>query len=71
MAIDPSSIGTTSAASRDVVGVIEMLTSQPTTGLVLSTAKPPGQLLGWYNGASGHIELYVVGSSGIRLLRVV
>jgi hypothetical protein len=35
-----------------------------------ATPEPPGKLIGYYNGASGTVDLRVVDGSGLRLLRI-
>jgi len=70
MGIEPSAIASQSIASQDVPVVIELLTVQPIAGALLTTARPPGQLVGFYNGSTDVVELYVVANSGLRLLRV-
>ena len=70
MAINPSAIGSQSVADQSTPFVIEMLTAQPNTSDLLSPARPPGQVCGYYNGAIDAVELYVVNSAGLRFFRI-
>lgn len=70
MAINPSTIASQSATDQATPCVIEMLTAQPSTSNLLSPARPPGQICGFYNGAIDAVELYVVNSAGLRFVRV-
>lgn len=71
MAINGSAIKTVLAESADAKLVIEMLTTQPQAGSTFSPPRPPGQLVGFYNGSTDSVELYVVSASGLRFFRVV
>lgn len=69
MAIE-STVLTTASVTTNTTVVIEMLSSRPIIGAVFTPARPVGQLCGYYDATSGRVDLYVVGSSGIRFLKV-
>ena len=71
MAINTSAISGSSVTNQQVPMVIELLSAQPDLSQILSPARPPGQVVGYYNGAFDGVELYVVSNSGLRFLRVV
>ena len=49
---------------------IEMLADQPQLGVDLQTPQAPGKIVGFFNGASGFVELYVVSRDGNRYFKV-
>lgn len=53
---------------RDVV--IEMLNIPPDVNAVLPQRQPPGKLVGFYNGSTDSVELYVVNAAGAKYIRV-
>jgi len=69
MPINSSSIGSAPATSQDVAFVIELLQARPTVGVQFTPTRPPGQLVGYYNGATDTVELYVVNANGNRFYR--
>jgi hypothetical protein len=69
MTINRSSI-TSQAISSNTESIIQVLEQRPRTEAVLDPPGIPGQLIGYYNGASGFVELYVVSGSGLNLLRI-
>lgn len=71
MAINPSAIATQDVSQQSVPTVLEILSSEPDVSAVFTPARPPGQLVGFYNGTTGGFQLYVVLNSGIRFARVV
>ena len=50
--------------------VIEVLYVEPVVGEPLDPPRTPGVLLGYYNGVSGVVNLYIVSRSGLQLLRI-
>ena len=50
--------------------VIEIRSVAPSLTTLLSPPETPGKLIGYYNGVTDSVELFVVDNSGIRLLRV-
>lgn len=69
MAINNSMIQSKSVKTNTET-VIELLSEKPNPSTILTTARPPGQLLGYYVATGGYVELYIVEASGIRLRRV-
>lgn len=69
MAINRSAISSESI-TVNTDAVIEILTTAPSLNTLLSTPEPPGKLIGYYNGITDSVELFVVDNSGIRLLRI-
>jgi hypothetical protein len=69
MAINRSFVSTNSTEKYNSTN-IEILSSQPSLNGTLATAKRPGQVLGYYNGATDTVTLYVVLGSGLRVARV-
>ena len=49
--------------------VIQMVASQPDTDEFLDPPLSPGKVFGFYNGATGFVELYVINNSGTRYLK--
>lgn len=69
MAINRSSISTNSVEKYNG-NTVEMLSSVPPSDGVLANKMQPGQLVGYYNGLSDVVQLYVVSGSGFRIMRV-
>ena len=69
MAINRSSVSTNSVEKYNG-NTIEMLSSAPPSNGVLTTPMEPGQLVGYYNGVSDVVQLFVVSGSGLRIMRV-
>lgn len=51
--------------------VIEMVYSEPASEDELNPPQPPGKIVGYYNGMTNEVNLYVVSANGLKLLRVV
>jgi len=49
---------------------IEIRTQQPRHQEVLDPPETPNKLVGYFNGATGYVELYVVDPSGTKMLRI-
>ena len=69
MAINRTSI-TSELIQESTDSVIEIRATRPDTSANLNPPDVPGRLIGYYNGASGFVELYVVSSTGNKLLRI-
>ena len=69
MAINSPGIGTEDVAQSYQLP-IELATTRPSTTEVLTTSKVPGQLVGFYNGSTDSVDLYIVDVSGIRYLKI-
>jgi len=50
--------------------IIEMRGDEPSTTTNLDPPQPPGKMIGYYNGSTGFVELYIVSANGLRLLAV-
>lgn len=70
MAINRTSLSAQSITTAQDSIVIEMRENEPNIFRDLDPPQPPGKLIGYYNGASGFVELYVVSSNGLRLMPV-
>lgn len=69
MAINRSSIASTPLnQSTDVA--IQMLATRPDVNEVFTTLVEPNILVGYYNGFTQRVELYVTNAAGNRYLRV-
>lgn len=68
MAINRVSISSQSI-TENTNAIIQVLYTRPPSGL-LDPPQTPGKLVGYYNGATGFMELYVIDNSGTRLLPV-
>ena len=69
MAINRSSIASVPLnQSTDVA--IQMLATRPDTTEVLETSVQPNMLVGYYNGYTQRVELYVTNAAGNRYFRV-
>lgn len=51
--------------------VIEMVYSEPASEDELNPPQLPGKIVGYYNGMTNEVNLYVVSGNGLKLLRVV
>lgn len=69
MAINKSYIST-NPTERYGGSVIEMLASQPPVSGILDQPMAPGRMVGYYDGNSDTVFLYVVSGSGLRVVRV-
>ena len=69
MAINRSSLSAQSI-SENTDSVIEIRDSRPRPDITLDPPDVPGRLIGYFNGATGFVELYVVSGSGLNLLRI-
>ena len=69
MAINRTSLSS-EAIETNTNSVIEMRSVRPEAGGIIDPPEPPGKIIGFFNGASGFVELYIVSGSGNRLLRV-
>lgn len=49
---------------------IQILAERPDVNEVLAEAVDPNVMVGFYNNASGYVELYVTDPSGLRYVRV-
>ena len=69
MAINKSFVSTNSTERYNATS-IEILSSEPPANGVLTVAKEPGQVVGYYNGTTDVVTLYVVLGSGLKMARV-
>lgn len=71
MGIQSGHIGTQSIATETTV-VLEMLTTRPVYGLAFQDGllRTPGQIVGFFNGTTGTVELYCVDNTGRKALKV-
>ena len=69
MAINRSFVSTNSTEKYNSTN-IEILSSEPPLNGVLTVAKTPGQVVGYYNGTTDVVTLYVVLGSGLKMARV-
>jgi hypothetical protein len=69
MAINPTSIASQSI-KENTNSVIELRYTRPSTTDVFNPPEVPGKLIGYFNGATGFVELFVVNKSGTKLLPV-
>ena len=69
MPINRTSVSSTSAQNV-TNSVIEIRSERPNITSELDPPETPGRLIGYYNDASGFVELYVVSSDGLYLMRV-
>lgn len=51
--------------------VIEVVYSEPVPEDELNPPQPPGKIIGYYNGMTNEVSLYVVSGTGLSLLRMV
>ena len=69
MAINPSQLAAQAITSNYDV-TIQILTQRPSPGAYNTTADTPHKLVGFYDGYTDTVELYVVDATGHRYLRV-
>ena len=69
MAINPSQLSATPITTNFYVA-IEFLAQRPSSNEYLTTPDTPNKLVGYYDGVTDYVELYVVDKSGYRYLRV-
>ena len=69
MAINPVSM-TSQSLTTNTQAIIEVVYAEPNLNVLLDPPATPGRLLGFFNGVSGVVNLYMVDNSGLRLLRV-
>ncbi|WGL30510.1 hypothetical protein SCRES1_gp83 [Synechococcus phage S-CRES1] len=69
MSINPTSISSQSIKENTDV-VIEMRYEKPSLTETFDPPDIPGRIIGYYNGATGFMELYVFNRSGTKLLQV-
>ena len=70
MAINPSQLSAQPIEQNNDIA-IEMLTVRPTVGVQQPTSDTPNKLVGYYDGLTDQVELYVVDNSGYRYLKIV
>lgn len=70
MAINPSSVTTVSVQDQ-IPFAIELVSTQPVDNEVFSPTRLPGTLVGWYNGATDSVQLYIVNRAGNRFLKIL
>lgn len=61
---------TSESITTNTDAVIEMVYIEPDPSVLLSPAQTPGKLFGYYNGILDAVQLFIVDSSGLRLLRI-
>lgn len=71
MGITSGHIGTQSITSNTKV-VIEMLAERPKYGTAIADGirREPGQIVGFFNGTTGTVELFCIDNTGTRALKV-
>jgi hypothetical protein len=69
MSINPTSISSQSIKENTDV-VIEIVYTRPSLTETFDPPEIPGRIIGYYNGSSGFMELYVFNRSGTGLLQV-
>ena len=69
MAINPSQLAAQPIYTNYDV-TIQMLSQRPKVGAYNTTADTPNKLVGYYDGFSDSVELYIVDATGYRYLRV-
>jgi len=69
MTINRTSL-TSESVQTNTDAIIEVRNTAPQTGVDLDPPDIPGRLLGYYNGSTGFVELYVVSPDGKRLLEI-
>lgn len=69
MTVNPISISSQSV-NENTDAVIEVVYTKPDTSAILATPQTPGKLVGYFNGATGFMELYVISNSGNRYLKI-
>lgn len=69
MAIERSFVGTTPLNEATDVA-IQLLSAPPSTTGTIDPPVTPNVLVGYYNGTTDRVELYVTNAAGNRYLRV-
>ena len=69
MAINPVSM-TSESITTNTDAIIEVVYAEPNLDLLLDPPGTPGRILGFFNGTTGVVNLYMIDNSGLRLLRV-
>ena len=69
MAIERSLIGTTPLNEATDVA-IQLLSAPPSTFGTIDPPVAPNVLVGYYNGSTDRVELYITNAAGNRYLRV-
>lgn len=69
MAINPVSM-TSESVMTNTDAIIEVVYAEPNLNILLDPPSIPGRILGFFNGSTGVVNLYMVDNSGLRLLRV-
>jgi hypothetical protein len=67
MAINPVSM-TSQSIQENTDVVIEVRYVEPPAGVLLDPPEVPNKLIGYYDGNSDTVRLYIVDNSGLRLL---
>lgn len=71
MGITSGHIGTKSIATNTKV-VIEMLAERPKYSVAISDGikREPGQIVGFFNGTTGTVELFCIDNTGVKALKI-
>ena len=69
MAINPVSM-TSESVMTNTDAIIEVVYAEPNLSILLDPPSTPGRILGFFNGSTGVVNLYMVDNSGLQLLRV-
>jgi len=69
MAINRTSLSSESVKTN-TDAIIEIKATPPQIGVQLAAPDIPGRLVGYYNGATGFVELFVVSPDGTTYLRI-
>ena len=69
MAINRVSL-TSSSITENTDSIIEIRTTRPDPNGFIDPPDVPGRIIGYYNGSTDRVELYIVAPSGTSLLRV-
>lgn len=70
MAINRSSLTTSSIVTDNLDVVIEMLVERPSTNKLLNPTVQPNRLVGYYNSLTDRVELYLSDAYGTRWSKV-
>ena len=70
MAINRSSLTTSSIVTDNLDVVIEMLVQRPSTNKLLDPPVQPNRLVGYYNSGTNRVELYLSDAYGTRWSKV-
>jgi hypothetical protein len=69
MAINRVSIGSQSIKTN-TDSVIEILYTEPDVNALIDPPDTPGKLVGYYDGNSDSVRLFIIDNSGLRYLKV-